>query len=52
MLLQIPEDIKPVPPASVKHELRALWNDGWNKDDRKRPDMARYLSRLETIARG
>ncbi|KDR66720.1 hypothetical protein GALMADRAFT_1139016 [Galerina marginata CBS 339.88] len=41
---------RPGRPADVTDALWALWNEGWNQDVSKRPDMKSYLSRLEGMA--
>jgi len=47
---QILQNHRPGRPDGVRDALWALWNEGWNQDPAKRPDMQSYLRRLEEMA--
>jgi hypothetical protein len=41
---------KPNRPDEVDDTLWNLYNNGWNKDDHKRPDMASMIRSLEAMS--
>ncbi|KAF8803167.1 kinase-like protein [Phlegmacium glaucopus] len=47
---QVLNNQRPERPEDVGDMLWSLWNEGWNQDPAKRPDMASYVGHLNQLA--
>ena len=43
------ENKRPDRPDGVDDELWSLWGEGWNKDAAMRPNMEKYVERLNQL---
>ncbi|KAF8810198.1 hypothetical protein BYT27DRAFT_7092740 [Phlegmacium glaucopus] len=43
------QNCRPDRPQDVGDVLWSLWNEGWNQDPAKRPDMASYVGHLNEL---
>ncbi|KAF8810531.1 kinase-like protein [Phlegmacium glaucopus] len=46
---QVLQNQRPERPEDVGDELWSLWNEGWNQDPTKRPDMVSYVGHLNQL---